>query len=103
MTTTPEVRNGGKEVRLAMHGEFTYIRELLANQYPLTHSVTFDAQVDIPDGETAILDGLLPAGRALEAVSAVPLLADLPCLGHLFRGVEPDDEVYLMLTPNSMK
>lgn len=29
--------------------------------------------------------------------------ADLPILGKLFRDLEDDDRVYLMLTPNVMK
>ncbi len=103
LTPTTLVDSDGANVHCRLHGEFTILKELLAGRYPLERTVTFDGEVDLKDGETMILDGLLTPQLALEAVTAVPLLADLPVMGHLFRDVDPNESLYLMITPNVMK
>ena len=100
---TATVENGGGSVHCKLHGEFTRLKEVLANGLALERTITFDGEINLKDGETAVLDGLLPAQDALESVTAVPLLADMPILGHLFRDIDSGGSIYLMLTPNVMK
>lgn len=57
---------------IPLHGEFTYIEEILANRYPRTRTVTFDGDLDMKDGETAVLEGLITPQQAQEAVRQVP-------------------------------
>jgi type II secretory pathway component GspD/PulD (secretin) len=96
------VERGGN-IHCRLHGEFTNLKEVLANGLALERTLTFDGELSLRDGETAVLDGLLPAQEALESVTAVPMLAEMPVLGHLFRDIDGDGNVYLMLTPNLMK
>ncbi|TSA20899.1 MAG: hypothetical protein D4R70_04615 [Betaproteobacteria bacterium] len=59
-------------------------------------------QVRVNDGETLILGGIFQADHSTRQ-SAVPLLADLPLLGRLFRSdgqTQRDRELLVFLTPH---
>ena len=81
-----------------LHGEFAVLEELLGNRYPLSRTIVFDGTVEIARGESIVIDGLMTPDQAQKAVSAVPLLADLPEIGFLFRQIENDEATYVVRT-----
>ena len=72
LESTATIEENGPHLHCKLHGEFTYIEEILANRYPRTRTVTFDGDLDMKDGETAVLEGLITPQQAQEAVRQVP-------------------------------
>lgn len=103
LKTQATVLENGPRVHCEFHGKFNFLTSLRPNGPPNRRNLSFDGEIELKDGETAILDGLLPFQEAAGAVKELPWLADLPTMGTLFRNIEPDGAVYLMLTPNIMK
>lgn len=92
-----------RKMHLALNGEFTVPLELQAGRYAKVRTLLFRGGVDIEDGQSIVLEGLLTPQEAREAANNIPLLLDLPILGHLFRSPESMTGLYLILTPNLMK
>lgn len=62
-------------------------------------------QVRVKDGETAVLGGIFEQTQRNDT-SKVPLLGDLPVLGHLFRNnakLDKKDEMLIFLTPRILQ
>lgn len=85
----PQISEGG-QVRLQVHQEVSRIVQasvesdgqlLLA---PKTQRRELDTTVQIQDGETVVLAGLLSKENE-DGVNGVPFLSDIPILGHLFK------------------
>lgn len=102
LTTTCTLRPDNR-VTCDLQGEFTILRELLAQQYPAVRTVKFHREMTLEDGQTVVIGGLAAPEQLTQALEAVPLLADLPIQGHLYRSPGPGKEMYLMITPNIMK
>lgn len=103
LRSTFSIHGDGSNLDCKLHGEFTIPLELLGNQHPRERKLTFDGEIPMKDGETTVVEGLLTPEIARQAVTAIPLLADLPVLGHLFRELKGGESFYLMLTPNVIK
>lgn len=103
ISASPTLLEKGARVRCKLHGTFTVLTAPPAGGKSSVRVVNFDGEVELKDGETAILDGLLPAEVAVDAMASVPWLAELPIFGHLFRNIESHQSVYLMITPNVMR
>jgi type IV pilus assembly protein PilQ len=61
--------------------------------------------VFLSDGQTAVLGGILETERR-ESVTKVPLLGDIPVLGHLFKTtnkVNNKDELLIFVTPKILR
>lgn len=102
MTSTATILDGGAKVRCKFQGRFSNITAIVRNGQPETRIVTFEGEVELKDGETAVLNGLLPTPVAVDAVTTLPWLADLPVMGHFFRDLDSERSVYLTITPNVM-
>jgi general secretion pathway protein D len=85
----PQISEGGK-VRLKIHQEVSRIIQssvesdgqvLLA---PKTQRRELDTTVQIQDGDTVVLAGLLSKEKE-DGENGVPFLSDIPVLGHLFK------------------
>jgi type II secretory pathway component GspD/PulD (secretin) len=76
-------------------------RDLEYNPYPLINRRRVTTSVDVKDGQTIVIGGLVQR-QTVERISEVPWLSDLPGLGHLFRTVEAqerDAEVVIFISP----
>lgn len=62
-------------------------------------------QVLVNDGQTVVLGGILETERR-DSVSKVPLLGDIPVLGHLFKSTsktDDKDELLIFVTPRILR
>ena len=85
--------DGGK-ILCKLHGRFTMPEEPWG-----WREVTFDGETSVTEGETIAIEGIVTSEQALTAVQALPWLARLPVMGHLFRDIQPGERVLLMITP----
>jgi type II secretory pathway component GspD/PulD (secretin) len=85
--------------------EVSTLVELVNNQYPRTAVRTVQTLMRVKDGDTVVIGGLINE-QDIQSVTKVPLLADLPIIGTMFRSVSVTrsrNEVVLMLTPHIMR
>jgi type II secretory pathway component GspD/PulD (secretin) len=69
---------------------------------PSTNERSVVTTVRVKDGQTIVIGGLIQTLKH-ESVSKLPLLGDLPILGHLFRStdiVESETEFVIYITPH---
>jgi len=81
-------------------GETVQISENLS--LPVFSTRTSETKVAIRDGQTIVIGGLMQ-DQTTETVSKVPLLGDIPILGHLFRRTRKGTdktELLIFLTPH---
>jgi len=74
---------------------------LSVNGYPIIDSREVRTQVQLKDGESLVLAGLLQQ-ETIKTMSKIPLLGDIPILGALFRSTETDvteKELVFFITP----
>ena len=72
---------------------------------PSRNTTSIQSEATVPDGFTVIVGGLKSVDRT-ESVDQVPLLADIPLLGALFRSSKTQKQyktTYLFMTPSIMK
>ncbi len=92
MTVRPEISS--------QTGETVQISENLS--LPVFSTRTSETKVAIRDGQTIVIGGLIQ-DQTTETVSKVPLLGDVPILGHLFRRTRigtDKTELLIFLTPH---
>jgi len=68
---------------------------------PVINSRSADTVVIVPDGQTAVIGGLMERQRQ-QTDSKIPLLGDIPGLGNLFKRKQKSDtktELLIFLTP----
>ena len=92
-----------QRIHCRLNGQFRIPLTIDPDKHPRTRTLLFGGQTELSDGETLVLDGLLPPDTASEAVKAIPLLGQLPILGDLFRTTNSQKSLYLMITPNLMR
>jgi len=66
---------------------------------------TLETQVNVPDGDTMVIGGLI-IDNSTETRTQVPLLGDIPILGRLFRrdsSTEDRTALYFFVTPHIMR
>jgi general secretion pathway protein D len=72
---------------------------------PVINSRVADTVVVVPDGQTAIIGGLMSKTKSL-VESKIPVLGDIPLLGTLFKRKVTDDaktELIIFLTPTIVR
>jgi pilus assembly protein CpaC len=78
---------------------------LQVNGYPIIDTRNVKTIVELRDGESLILAGLLQEDQ-IRTMSKIPLLGDIPILGALFRSTEKDikeKELVFFITPKLIK
>ena len=78
---------------------------LAVNGYPIINTRTLQTSVELKDGESLVLAGLLQ-DEVNKTVSKIPLLGDIPFLGALFRSTQDsttESELVFFITPKIVK
>lgn len=78
---------------------------LPGNNYPIIDTREIHSDVQLKDGESLVLAGLLQE-EAIKSMSKIPLLGDIPILGALFRSTQEDlksKELVFFITPKIVK
>jgi pilus assembly protein CpaC len=102
----PEVLDNGM-IRLRIDpAEVSSIAGTLAvNGYPIIDTRSAKTNVELKDGESLIIAGMLTE-EAITTMSKIPILGDIPILGALFRSTQKDikeKELVFFITPKLMK
>ena len=85
LTVTPQVNGGGNTILLKIQLESSSLQGTsLATSEQVTNKRTITTAVQIPDGETLVLGGLIQES-ATNSEQRVPFLGRIPLLGELFR------------------
>lgn len=102
----PEVQENGTISLKIDPAEVSSIAGTLAvNGYPIIDTREVRTVVDLKDGESLIMAGLLQE-EAIKIMSKIPLLGDIPILGALFRSTQNDQkekELVFFITPKIVK
>ncbi|QWV99705.1 BON domain-containing protein [Geomonas nitrogeniifigens] len=102
----PEVMENGMISLKINPAEVSSIQGFLpVNGYPIIDSRTVETSVELRDGESLILAGLLQE-EEVKNMSKIPLLGDIPILGALFRSSSKDiteKELVFFITPKLVK
>ncbi len=103
LNVTPRV-GGNNNIAMAIDTDVSFISSYLdlpgGGQVPQTSNRQVSLSVDVLNGETIALGGLIQ-DQDTKKVSKVPILGDLPIIGQLFRKTDNDrkrTEVVLFLT-----
>lgn len=100
----PTIRIDGY-LDLKIDTETSALKELVSGQYACVEVSKDTHQLRVKDGDTVVLGGLIP-NELTDAVNRIPLLADLPIMGTMFRSVSSrrrtKSEIVMMLTPHIM-
>jgi len=78
---------------------------LAVNGYPIIDTREIRSEVQLKDGESLVLAGLLQE-ETIKTMSKMPLLGDIPILGALFRSTQDDlkeKELVFFITPKIVK
>ena len=78
---------------------------LPSNGYPIIDTREIRSDVQLKDGESLVLAGLLQE-ETIKTMSKIPLLGDIPILGALFRSSQDDlteKELVFFITPKIVK
>lgn len=98
----PEIMDNGTIHLKIDPAEVSSIQGVLeANGYPIIDTREVRTSVELKDGESLILAGLLQE-ETIKSLSKVPLLGDIPILGALFRSTQDDKtekELVFFITP----
>ncbi|MCA9030396.1 MAG: type II and III secretion system protein, partial [Planctomycetaceae bacterium] len=107
LTITPVIRGDSIQVNIEKAEVSEDIRsnivnaELTANPYPLINRRNVTTTVNIKDGQSIVIGGLVQR-QTVDRVSQVPGLGRIPKLGAVFRTVEKqeqDAEVVIFISP----
>lgn len=97
---TPELENGGK-ITVKVEPEVSSISGWTPQGYPKIKTRQSSTTLQITDGETAILSGLVEK-KELESWTSVPILGKIPFFGRLFQKKKTDtveSEIIMLITP----
>lgn len=102
----PEVLESGLILLKIDPAEVSSIAGTLAvNGYPIIDTRSVKTDVELRDGESLVMAGLLQED-AIKTMSKIPLLGDIPILGALFRSTQDDikeKELVFFVTPRIVK
>ncbi len=107
LDTTPRINAGGL-ITMALRSEVSSllgIDTFSNSQAPRTTNRVADTTVQVKDGETIVLAGLIRREERDETIK-IPLLGDIPILGELFKHNEKrsvETEVIFLITPTIVK
>jgi type IV pilus assembly protein PilQ len=104
LRVTPHV-NSDRTITLDLHPEVSDLAaEATVQGGVVINTSEADTRVLVNDGETAVIGGLI-SSRDTELNRGVPILKDIPLLGHLFQSsstVERKRELLIFVTPKIM-
>jgi type IV pilus assembly protein PilQ len=75
--------------------------ELTSNPYPIINRRTVSTHVNVPEGHTIVIGGLVQR-QTIERVNRIPILSKIPVAGRLFQTIEKqeqDAEVAIFISP----
>jgi len=102
----PEVLENGLIMLKIDPAEVSSISGTLAvNGYPIIDTRSVNTSVELKDGESLVMAGLLQEDQ-IKTMSKIPLLGDIPILGALFRSSQTDikeKELVFFVTPKIIK
>lgn len=102
----PEVlENGMISLKINPAEVSSILGYLPVNGYPIIDTRNVDTSVELRDGESLVLAGLLQE-EEIKNMSKIPLLGDIPILGALFRSSSKDireKELVFFITPRIVK
>jgi pilus assembly protein CpaC len=102
----PEVQENGMITLKIDPAEVSSIAGTMAvNGYPIIDTREVRTNVELKDGESLVLAGLLQEEQ-IKTMSKIPLLGDIPILGALFRSTQNDlkeKELVFFITPKIVK
>lgn len=78
---------------------------IAVNGYPIIDTREVTTEVELKDGESLVMAGLLQE-EAIKTMSKIPLLGDIPILGALFRSTHDEmneKELVFFITPKIVK
>lgn len=107
MWVLPEITPDGRQVRLSIRPQISdRVQEDRispdGSTYPVVGIRQLMTRVNVPDGDTLLLGGLMGV-RTVKATSKVPILGDIPILGRLFRHNTLEDRksnLIFLITPS---
>lgn len=106
LTVTPGISEGGY-IRLKYNIELSNFEESRNPDLPpprLRNTVTSES-VTVPDGMTIVVGGIV-VDSSRKSVIKIPLIGDIPLVGHLFRDTQKtrsNQRLYVFITPRIMR
>lgn len=101
LSVTPHINTGNK-ITMDVHPEVSDLASQATVQGGIIINTTMaDTRVMVNDGETAVIGGLIRSNET-ELNRGVPILMDIPILGHLFRSsstTKAKRELLIFVTP----
>lgn len=92
-------------IRMEIHPEQSEATYNATTQAPDKSTTTVQTNILVKDGKTIVLGGLFKEKTNLTR-SQIPLLGDIPILGHAFRGTNDESErveLIVLITPHIIK
>jgi Flp pilus assembly secretin CpaC len=93
-------------INTTIHAEVSQVLGSGANGIPIIGAKTADTTLQVNDGQTIVIGGLLENNVNRDILRKLPWLADIPVIGALFRDKQFDQvkrEVLFFMTPEVMK
>lgn len=93
-------------INTTIHAEVSEVLGTGANGIPIIGAKTADTTLQVNDGQTIVIGGLLENNISRDILRKLPWLADIPVIGALFRDKQFDQvkrEVLFFMTPEVMK
>jgi Flp pilus assembly secretin CpaC len=93
-------------INTVIHAEVSQVIGTGANSIPIIGAKTVDTTLQVNNGQTIVIGGLLENNISRDVLRKLPYLADIPVLGLLFRDKQFDQakrEVLFFMTPEIMK
>ena len=95
-------------ITTTIHAEVSQVTSILPGQVslPVIGTKTSDTTLQVADGQTIVIGGLLENDISQDDLRKVPWLADIPLFGHLFRHkahAQEQREVIFFMTPTVVK
>ena len=93
-------------ITTTIHAEVSQVIGTGANSIPIIGAKTADTTLQVNDGETIVIGGLLENNVNRDVLRKLPWLAEIPVIGMLFRDKQFDQvkrEVLFFMTPEVLK
>ncbi|UCG60797.1 MAG: hypothetical protein JSV52_10745 [Candidatus Zixiibacteriota bacterium] len=101
---TPYVASNG-DISVEIISVVSDVTGMGATGLPLVNTRDVITSITVPDGETIVIGGL-QTDNTRKTVKKVPLLGDIPVLGHLFRNTSTEvrtSQIVIMITPHLLE
>ena len=93
-------------INTSIHAEVSQVIGTGANSIPIIGAKTADTTLQVNDGQTIVIGGLLENNVSRDVLRKLPWLAEIPVIGALFRDKQFDQskrEVLFFMTPEVIK